>query len=146
MSWGMLDCVHLGGCNLADAYTCNDGCEHYETDAQLKKCDMNRQEAERFNDAITCPVKWHAGRKSHKNSCWDRTTRAAPLAHIQLLEYYAKGKMVRMGGNFLCKEGSGSPDFEEYHCQEEDQNGKYDAKVTCKTCLERAKTYGRDSD
>ena len=105
----------------------------------------NRKETKEFNDTIMFPVKWQSGRKTQYSSSWNRSIEGEPLVHIQLLENYSKGKMTRMAGSFLCHEGTGSPDFEECHCEHEDAKGKYDAKVTCRICLERAATHRKEN-
>lgn len=111
-----------------------------------------REEAETFNAQFHIPVKWASGFKDVLSGLTDYGRQdgrnKATVNHILLQEDLEDGKLHRKKGDFLCSSSA-------------NQNGKrwlssaiswvfdgdgneYQAKVTCKSCLQIARKWQHD--
>lgn len=111
-----------------------------------------RDEAIAFNATLRLPFQWQPQIKPvisglTENSWGDGTNRAT-VAHIQLLEDYQNKALKRKCSEFLCTTDRGrfSDLAQDKPATNVDGEGKeYLGRITCKTCLRRAKGLMRTS-
>lgn len=107
---------------------------------QARADQQRREEAEAFNAALDLPFRWTPGHRvvlgGLSERSWGNGMNRASVVHIMLSEDFASGRLKRKAGQFLCSshvDAFGS---------DEDMRHSEGAKVTCKSCLARAATYG----
>lgn len=115
-----------------------------------------REEAESFNAQLHIPVIWASGLKDVLSGITDYGRQdgrnKATVNHILLQEDLKDGKLHRKKGDFLCSSSAKQNGKRWLSSSDEsaiswtfDGNGnEYQAKVTCKSCLQIARKWQHD--
>lgn len=104
-----------------------------------------RDIAEDFNKSLNLPFEWQVSFKPvlsglSENSHGNGQNRST-VQHIQVLEDISIGRLHRNKGDFLCSKDAGKQWLGQMHpsIRTDGDGNNYMPKVTCKTCLKRAK-------
>lgn len=112
-----------------------------------------RQEAEEFNAQFNIPVEWTTGYKAvlsglSENSWGDGRYRST-VNHILLQEDLQQGRLKRKAGDFLCsatERGKRWGSFDDPVEFAYDDNGAFQPKISCQSCLKIAERWKRNKN